>query len=187
MPPLAPRDFGLNRVQCARLQEHLQPGEQLRWAGRPVGRSFEPDWVNRVVGVFFFLPFGLLGAAQMYFLAAEGQPADSLIRWVLSWLMAIIFFMIPIIAFIIVPLVHAAGLRRRVYVITNRRAIVCGREMEFWPLEPDMVFSNEQAKDGCGKLVFGLREGKSVGFMDIRDVRLVEEKLEQAIAERENA
>ena len=30
-----PRDFGLNRLQCARLQERLQAGERLRWAGAP--------------------------------------------------------------------------------------------------------------------------------------------------------
>ena len=62
---------------------------------------------------------------------------------------------------------------------------ICGYEVKSWPLEPDMVFSNDQARDGCGNLVFGLRENESVGFMDIRDVRLVEEILEKAIAERE--
>ena len=49
-----------------------------------------------------------------------------------------------------------------------------------------MVFSNDQARDGCGNLVFGFRYDEGVGFMDIRDVRLVEEILEKAIAERKN-
>ena len=188
-----PRDFGLNAAQCEQVRRALQPGELLRWAGRPVVRSFEPDWVNRVVGVFFFLPFGLFGVALMYFLVEGSQNPDSLSGLVLSWLMAVIFFMVPIMALIIVPLVHVAGLRRTVYVITNRRAVVCSRETESWPLAPGMVISNQQAKDGCGNLVFSMRPNENhpgwveFGFMDIRDVRLVEEILEKAIAERENA
>lgn len=188
-----PRDFGLNAAQCERVRAALQPGEVLRWAGSPVIRHFEPDKVNRVVGVLFFLPFGLIGAALMYFLLAGRMHTDSLTSLVLCWLMSIIFFMVPIIACIIAPLVHAAGLRRTVYVITNRRAVVCGQGTESWPLAPGMVISNPQTKDGCGNLVFSLRPNEDhpgwveFGFMDIRDVRLVEEILEKAIAERENA
>lgn len=188
-----PRDFGLNAAQCEQVRRALLPGEQLRWAGRPVVRSFEPDWVNRVVVGLFCAPFGLVGAALMYFLVVGRLSPDSLSGLVLSWLMAVIFFMVPIMALIIVPLVHVAGLRRTVYVITNRRAIVCGRETESWPLAPGMVISNQQAKDGCGNLVFSLRPNENhpgwveFGFMDIRDVRLVEEILDKAIAEREDA
>lgn len=188
-----PRDFGLNAAQCEHVRRALLPGEQLRWAGRPVVRSFEPDWVNRVVVGLFCAPFGLVGAALMYFLVVGRLSPDSLTSLVLCWLMAIIFFMVPIIALIIVPLVHAAGLRRTVYVITNRRAVACGQGTESWPLAPGMVISNQQAKDGCGNLVFSLRPNEDhpgwveFGFIDIRDVRLVEEILEKAISERENA
>lgn len=187
------RDFGLSPKLCAKVQNALQPGELVRWVGQPVARHFEPDKVNRVVGVLFFLPFGLIGAALMYFLLAGRMHTDSLNSLVLCWLMAIIFFMVPIIACIIAPRVHAAGLRRTVYVITNRRAVVCGQGTESWPLAPGMVISNQQAKDGCGNLVFSLRPNEDhpgwveFGFMDIRDVRLVEEILEKAISERENA
>ncbi len=188
-----PRDFGLNAAQCEQVRRALLPGEQLRWAGRPVVRSFEPDWVNRVVVGLFCAPFGLVGAALMYFLVVGRLSPDSLTSLVLCWLMAIIFFMVPIIALIIVLLVHAAGLRRTVYVITNRRAVACGQGTESWPLAPGMVISNQQAKDGCGNLVFSLRPNEDhpgwveFGFMDIRDVRLVEEILEKAISERETS
>jgi hypothetical protein len=56
-----------------------------------------------------------------------------------------------------------------------------------------MVASNVQRKDGSGNLVFATRwedgpkgMGRAVeyGFMNLRDVRLVEEILEKAIAER---
>ena len=187
------RDFGLSPKLCAKVQNALQPGELVRWVGQPVIRHFEPDKVNRVVGVLFFLPFGLIGAALMYFLLAGRMHTDSLTSLVLCWLMSIVFFMVPIVACIIVPQVHAAGLRNTAYVITNRRAVVCGSEVDAWPLAPGMVISNQQAKDGCGNLVFSLRPNEDhpgwveFGFMDIRDVRLVEEILENAIAEREDS
>ena len=181
------RDFGLSPRMCGKVQKALQPGEQVRWAGQPVIRHFETDRVNRVVGVLFFSLFGLFGAVMLYFLWQDRVHTDSMMGEILSWVMAIVFFMVPIVACIIAPRMHAARLRSTVYVITNRRAIVCGWEVKSWPLEPDMVFSNDQARDGCGNLVFGLREDESVGFMDIRDVRLVEEILEKTIAERENS
>ena len=181
------RDFGLSPRLCDKVQKALQPGEQVRWAGQPVIRHFETDRANRVVGVLFFSLFGLFGAVMLYFLWQDRVNTDSMMGEILSWVMAIVFFMVPIVACIIAPRMHAVRLRSTVYVITNRRAIVCGWEVKSWPLEPDMVFSNDQARDGCGNLVFGLREDESVGFMDIRDVRLVEEILEKAIAERENS
>ncbi|MBR5195064.1 MAG: hypothetical protein IKW48_02865 [Akkermansia sp.] len=181
------RDFGLNPRLCARVQAVLQPGELVRWVGQPVVRHFEPDGGNRVFGVLFFSLFGFVGAGMLYFLCQDRVNTDSMMGEILSWVMAIVFFMVPIVACIIAPRMHAARLRSTVYVITNRRAIVCGWEVKSWPLEPDMVFSNDQARDGCGNLVFGLREDESVGFMDIRDVRLVEEILEKTIAERENS
>ena len=191
------RDFGLSPKLCAKVQNALQSGELVRWVGQPVVRHFEPDRGNRVFGVLFFLPFGLIGATLMYFLLAGRMHTDSLTSLVLCWLMSIVFFMVPIIALIIVPLVHAAGLRNTAYVITNRRAVVCGSEVDAWPLEPEMVISNCSSADGCGNLVFSLRPNRysheddprlwiEVGFMDIRNVRLVEEILEKAIAEREN-
>lgn len=180
------RDFGLSPRLCAKVQKALQPGEQVRWAGQPVIRHFETDRVNRVVGVLFFSLFGLFGAVMLYFLWQDRVHTDSMMGEILSWLMAMVFFMVPIVACIIAPRLHAARLRSTVYVITNRRAIVVGWEVKFWPLEPDMVFSNDQARDGCGNLVFGFRYDEGVGFMDIRDVRLVEEILEKAITERKN-
>ena len=181
------RDFGLNPRLCAKVQAALQSGEQVRWVGQPVVRHFEPDRGNRVFGVLFFSLFGFVGAGMMYLILNGSLHPDSMMKLILCWLMAIVFFMVPIVVCIIAPRMHAARLRSTVYVITNRRAIVCGWEVKSWPLEPDMVFSNDQARDGCGNLVFGLREDESVGFMDIRDVRLVEEILEKTIAERENS
>ena len=192
------RDFGLSPKLCAKVQNALLPGEQVCWVGQPVVRHFEPDRGNRVFGVLFFSLFGFVGAGMMYLLLNDSIRPDSMMKLVLIWLVAIIFFMVPIVACIIAPRVHAAGLRNTAYVITNRRAIVCGSEVDAWPLEPEMVISNCSSADGCGNLVFSLRPNRysheddprlwiEVGFMDIRDVRLVEEILEKAIAERKKA
>lgn len=186
-----PRDFGLNPRQCDRLQRALQPGEQLRWAGSPIVRHPEPDKGNRVVSVLFLLPLGLVGAGFIYWVLT-GEPSKSS-STIGGFLIGVIFLLIPIVALIIYPWLHRKTLRNSVYAITNRRAIVCGVDTESWPLAPDMVASDFQAKDGSGNLVFAVRPRRDggpgwdgVGFMDIRDVRLVEEILEKAIAEREN-
>ena len=192
------RDFGLSPRLCAKVQNALLPGELVCWVGQPVVRHFEPDRGNRVFGVLFFSLFGFVGAGMMYLLLNGSMRPDSMMKLLLIWLVAIIFFMVPIVACIIAPRVHAAGLRNTVYVITNRRAIVCGSEVDAWPLDPEMVISNCSSADGCGNLVFSLRPNRysheddprpwiEVGFMDIRDVRLVEEILEKAIAERKKA
>lgn len=188
-----PRDFGLNAAQCELVRASLLPNEQLRWAGRPVVRwSNDTDTVDYIVGCFFFAPFGLGGAGMMYLLLL-GQFNGSVMGKILVGLTALIFMLVPVCALIVRPLLHASNLRRTAYAITNRRAIVCGGEGESWPLAPGMVISNQQAKDGCGNLVFSLRSNEDhpgwveFGFMDIRDVRLVEEILEKAISERENA
>ena len=191
------RDFGLSPKLCAKVQNALQPGELVRWVGQPVVRHFEPDVGNRMFGVLFFSLFGFVGAGMMYLILNGSLHPDSMMGLILCWLMAIVFFMVPIVACIIVPQVHAAGLRNTAYVITNRRAVVCGSEVDAWPLEPEMVISNCSSADGCGNLVFSLRPNRysheddprlwiEVGFMDIRNVRQVEEILEKAIAEREN-
>ena len=186
-----PRDFGLSPRQCERLQRALQPGEQLRWAGSPIVRHPEPDKGNRVVGVLFFLPFGLAGAGCIYgALAGTSDESGSLVGLFFA---GMIFLLGPIGALIIYPCLHRKELRSRAYAITNRRAIVCGVDTESWPLAPDMVASEFQTKDGSGNLVFAVRARRDggpgwneAGFMDIRDVRLVEEILEKAIAERKN-
>ena len=178
-----PRDFGLNPRQCERLQRALQPGEQLRWAGSPIVRHPEPDKGDRVVSVLFLLPLGLVGAGFIYWVLT-GEPSKSS-STIGGFLIGVIFLLIPIVALIIYPWLHRKTLRNSVYAITNRRAIVCGVDTESWPLAPGMVISNQQAKDGCGNLVFSLRPNEDhpgweeFGFIDIRDVRLVEEILEK--------
>lgn len=184
------REFGLNPRQCRSVQKVLQPGEQVLWAGQPVARgcfSSAADalgWYG-VVAIFVVIGFFLL-------YMAAGRDAGCA-EWIAScgWLLVSL-------SALVVPSVQGWQRRRVVYVITNCRAVVCAGKTESWTLAPDMVVSNVKAADGSGNLVFAVRlnEDRSeigdslwneYGFMGIRDVRMVEEILEKAVAERENS
>lgn len=177
-----PRDFGLNRLQCARLQERLQAGERLRWAGAPAQLGVQ--W-----GLLLWCVYFSLGIAAFVCWRAWMEETPGL------FLMAA-FFVLLGLGLLVLPHVERREERRTVYAITNRRVLVCGKSDEEWPLAPDMVVSNLQNGDGIGNLVFALRPSTDpdlkrcfdeVGFMNVRDVRLVEEILEKAIAERVKA
>lgn len=177
-----PRDFGLNRLQCARLQECLQPGERLRWAGAPAHLGVQ--W-----GLLLWCVYFSLGIAAFVGWRAWLEETPGL------YLMASFFGLLGL-GLLVLPHVERREERRTVYAITNRRVLVCTKSVEEWPLAPDMVVSNLQNEKGIGNLVFALRPSTDpdcerrfdeVGFMHIREVRQVEEKLEKAIAERENA
>ncbi len=182
MPTPDPRDFGLNRVQCSRLLERLSPGEQLRWAGAPAQLGVQ--W-----GLLLWCVYFSLGIAAFVCWRAWLEETPGL------YLMAA-FFVLLGLGLLVLPHVERREERRTVYAITNRRVLVCGKSDEEWPLAPDMVISNLQNEEGIGNLVFAVRPSSDpdlerrfdeVGFMNVRDVRLVEEKLEKVIAERKNA
>ena len=188
-----PRDFGLNAAQCELVQHELRPGEQLRWAGQPlVFRSI--DW-GKVIGLAPLLAvFGGLGGMVLYSLAA-GEIAVSGFPLLAALVLALLFVMLPLAA-VLTPFFRAWSRRNTVYVITNRRAFICGMGEGSWRLQRDMVASNFQRKDGSGNLVFavswesdtkGVLRKVEKGFMNIHDIRLVEEMLEKAIAERVKA
>ncbi len=171
--------FGLTPQQELLVQVSLQAGEHVLWAGLPVRRSVvtRAGFLQVVVSLPAF-------AALFYF-----TDVASLSVCVAGLAVALL------LAVLLMLLISRLFSEKRVYVISNRRAFICGGEDKSWPLVTDMVVSNRSAADGCGNLVFSLRpnpyrdvedqrEWIEEGFLDIRDVRLVEEILEKAIAER---
>ena len=107
-----------------------------------------------------------------------------------------LFLVLLFVGALLTPFVRLWLLRHTFYVITNQRALIAGAGKESWPLSRRMVASNFQRKDGSGNLVFATRwedgpkgMGRTVeyGFMNLRDVRMVEEILEKTIAERVKA
>lgn len=179
------RDFGLPPRQCVLVQEALQPGEQVRWVGFPMRRKHK-GCTGALFGLLFLSLFVFTGLFILYQVVTGELSGGDMWTGIVGAIMFIILPLLPICAILASYLPDYA-----VYVISNRRAIVCGVNVESWPLEPDMVASNYQERDGSGNLVFAIRweETRNVeyGFMNIRDVRLVEEILEKAIAERKNA
>ena len=185
-----PRDFGLSPRLSELVQHDLRPGEQLRWVGQPVA-FWCIDW-GTVIGLTPVLAvFGGLGSYVLYSLAA-GEIVVSGFTFLMVLGLSLLFVLFPLAA-VSAPFFRAWCRRNTVYAITNRRAFISGMGEGSWRLQSDMVASNFQRKDGSGNLVFSVRWETDVngvtrkvenGFMNIRDVRLVEEILEKAIAER---
>ena len=187
------RDFGLSARHCAMVQAELRPGEQVRWVGQPMAfRSI--DWGNCIGAWLFTGVLGGLGGFVFYHLVT-GEPEAGgfvlLFAYGLSLFLVLLF-----VGALLTPFVRLWLLRHTFYVITNQRALIAGAGKESWPLSRRMVASNFQRKDGSGNLVFATRwedgpkgMGRTVeyGFMNLRDVRLVEEILEKAIAERKKS
>ena len=191
--PVDLRDFGLSARHCAMVQANLRPGEQVRWVGQPMAfRSI--DWGNCIGAWLFSGVLGCLGGFVFYHLVTgepEGGGFVLLFAYGLSLFLVLLF-----VGALLTPFVRLWLLRHTFYVITNQRALIAGAGKESWPLSRRMVASNFQRKDGSGNLVFASRwedgpkgMGRTVeyGFMNLRDVRLVEEILEKAIAERKKS
>ena len=184
------RDFGLSPRQVALVQADLRPGEQVRWVGQPMAfRSI--DWGNCVGAWLFSGMLGSLGGFVFYHLVT-GEPETGGFVLLFAYGLSL-FFVLLFVAAVLTPFVRLWLLHNTFYVITNQRALIAGVGEESWPLSRRMVASNFQRKDGSGNLVFATRwedgpkgMGRTVehGFMNLRDVRMVEEILEKAIAER---
>ena len=187
------RDFGLSPKLCARVQAVLQPGEQVRWVGQPMAfRSI--DWGNCIGAWLFTGVLGGLGGFVFYHLVT-GEPEAGGFVLLFAYGLSL-FFVLLFVGALLTPFVRLWLLRHTFYVITNQRALIAGAGKESWPLSRRMVASNFQRKDGSGNLVFASRRedgpkgmGRTVehGFMNLRDVRLIEEILEKAIAERKKS
>ena len=187
------RDFGLSARHCAMVQANLRPGEQVRWVGQPMAfRSI--DWGNCIGAWLFSGVLGSLGGFVFYHLVT-GEPEGGGFLLLFAYGLSLIFVLLSVAA-VLTPFVRLWLLHNTFYVITNQRALIAGAGKESWPLSRRMVASNFQRKDGSGNLVFASRwedgpkgMGRTVehGFMNLRDVRLVEEILEKAIAERKKS
>ena len=187
------RDFGLSPKLCARVQAVLQPGEQVRWVGQPMAfRSI--DWGNCIGAWLFTGVLGGLGGFVFYHLVT-GEPEAGGFVLLFAYGLSLIFVLLSVAA-VLTPFVRLWLLHNTFYVITNCRALIVGSGADSWPLSRRMVASNFQRKDGSGNLVFATRwedgpkgMGRTVeyGFMNLRDVRMVEEILEKTIAERVKA
>ncbi len=149
----------------------MLPGEEPLWVAQPI-----PSLVNRLtVPSIFFAVFALFFSAL--FVAIAG--------WV-----GVPFLLILIAIPAAMPFVIRRRMRRTVYLLTVRRALLLrpeGRrswQTVAWPLAPGMVKERVLRADGSGDLIFGYEGGKEgntnpvpMGFFNLPELRRLEQLL----------
>lgn len=164
-----------------RVEQKLQPGEQVEWAGLPLPRNFFPPLDVLTIFLFFWLALAIF-ATWKY--AEQENLALALITtspFTLSGLAVLI--------------TRSIWLRRKalntVYVITNKRAMTIvewrssGITQSYYPDNLKDIYCKEK-KDGSGDVIItcqALRESKTnrhlepLGFLRINNPKKVEIKL----------
>lgn len=115
-----------------RVREMITEGEELLWCGKRRVRFLSGSSL-------FFIPFGMvyssvpaIGLGMMFYSKQE----CSLLLIIIAW----IFLMIGLALVIIPPIVRYRSLRRWIYALTNKRAIIIQNDGVFeYPLEPQMA------------------------------------------------
>lgn len=175
-------------------EAELRGDERVAWAGQPVFR-----WLSAgvLVPTLFAVPFTgfavfwIVGAAYVTSTSPAGRGP-----WSLFPLFGIPFVLIGFGLFT-TPYWLARSMRRTVYLVTDRRAIVLGGRLfggtRSRSFEPDQVARMERNErgDGSGDLIFEVRtqrRGTDVstvrhGFLSVARVREVEDVLRRTLLE----
>lgn len=191
------------------LKRELQEGETLIWIGQP---NRGPSFAKSFLLYFFAVPWlalslTMFGAALFALLASLGiVRTDDLPFKVDSGpvVMSVVgvIFLIPFVAIglgmLAVPFWGAAQLKKVVYGLSERRAIIgrFGRNIrvESYALEdmtPNVLFL--ERKNGTGSIYFSSKRYKDsdgdwsvskIGFEDVSDARSLRDKLLELIKEK---
>jgi hypothetical protein len=181
MPPPLPCFDGLPAEEQADLQSCLDPGERVRWVGRPFGLRSVMPYIRFLLILFAFgvLWTSINGVAIALILRDEGHK-DRL----KAYLMIPVFLPVGL-AFLSAPLWGIRQWKRTYYLLTDRRAAVVHHvgerrwriQLSFRPDECRRVACMERT-DGSGDLIFRLYPRvvpkERCGFVDVKDVREVE-------------
>ncbi|MFO0829190.1 MAG: hypothetical protein U0572_13705 [Phycisphaerales bacterium] len=166
------------------VERELEPSERLLWMEQPIPRFFS----GASLGAFLFaIPWTAF--AIFWICGAAGFKVPDLSKGGASLfpLFGLPFVLIGL-AMLSTPIWAYRGMRRTIYVVTDRRAIVFegGRKTTIRSFEPSRlkdVFRREK-RDGSGDVVFeqGLTTGPrgssrsyDLGFLGVRDPRSVEQ------------
>ncbi len=146
-------------------------GEEPLWIAQPI-----PSLVNRltVPSIFFAVFAVFFSALFVAFAGWAGMP------------FLLIFIAIPTAT----PFLVRRRMRRTVYVLTARRALLLrpegrkGWQTVAWPLAPGMVKERVLRADGSGDLIFGYEGGSDkdsnpvpMGFFNLPELRRLEQLL----------
>ena len=181
-------------VDLRALQQRYFPRERLEWAARPIPRFFAPGILPSFLFAIPWTAFALFwmaGASGFRWPFREGFTPVSLFP-----LFGLPFVLIGLFL-LSAPLRNWLRMRRQVYVITHRRAIVVGRRSaRSWPRR-DLNSERVDRANGTGALLLsvdvvgGLHGSNSyvpVGFVNLPQAELsaAEEALERLLARDEN-
>jgi hypothetical protein len=177
------------------VESELLAGEQLVWAAQPVPRGVT---AGNVAIILFAIPWTAF-AIFWTTMAFVGTRAETGHNGFGAMSLCFPLFGVPFIliglAMFASPLFVRRSLKRTVYAITNRRALVfsptfvSGRRVQSF--EPERLTSMEriERRDGSGDLIFEqfiTRRGSGTqttrrGFMSVPRVREVEETLRKTL------
>ncbi len=189
--------------ECEELQKALISGETVLWATRPQPLLWSVESIIMCVsalpglGFMLFWTYGALG-----FPDSMAELAHNLNEpMCLPFLLFSIPFWAADLYLLAFPWVRRRKLRRTLYVITNRRALVMEPRLFSMNLAPfalaeGMVKERRAQLGGGGDLIFSLERradsnggSRTVrhGFKGLADLCEAEQKIEEALAARRSA
>ncbi len=167
----------LSNEEQGMITQELNTGETIIWADKPVCGSL---FVKSFAIYLFAIPWTAFSLFWMYG-ASRGSFAFSLF--------GVPFLLVGLYLFC-TPFINKNAEKRTIYIITNQRAIIYkyGRKIKVKSFLPEQMVNIErcQRKNGTGDIIFfnkvtydsdGDRRTTKVGFIGVRDVKRVEEIL----------
>jgi len=167
------------------IERERRDGEQIVWAQRPV-----PRWLDREsFGTFVS---GAIWTGFLIYLIRPAVARGYVLRdWPVTFTIFPLFVAIGLLM-LAWPLIHYRALRRTMYVITDRDAIILRRGplggLTSERFAPDRLVEMRRVvrRDGSGDLIFDVaveRTGSTTqtrrrGFLNLADVRGVAARLE---------
>ncbi len=188
--PSSASDFvnDIHPQEQEQLARELREGETLRWAARPQGNFWE-------FGSASDLFCGLIASLVLGWMTARIVAEFCDLLWLPLGM--VLPFWCLVLWHTSAPWRRLWRLRRTLYIITNRRALVTepGVLMQWrvqsWPLREHMVLQRRAYGAGHGQLVFshetvypmfGRAYADERGFLCLADLSRAENELQQAIA-----
>jgi len=174
-----------------RLARELAAGESLRWADVAVPRFFS---MATIAPMLFAVPWTAF--AVFWICGASGFKMPDFSRGGFSFfpLFGVPFVLIGI-GMLLSPVWRWLRLRRTLYAVTDRRAILFagGLTRTVRSIAPDGLddLCRRERRDGTGDVVFarrtwrdsdGDRRTEEIGFMSVRDPRTAEQQLRSLTA-----
>lgn len=177
-------DTDLERSDRLWLQESLNEGEILHWAGKPVPSFFANGaWLFSL----FSLPWLFIVASLTVESLSGEAPLPVLLFLILLWCIGLGLFTAPWWQY--------RQISHTVYALTDHKALILTpslfgrRRVKTYPLSLNLVKERIQHKNGSGDLIFDYEKRHNkhgtrlvgVGFLRLANIQIVEERLQSLL------